>query len=347
MGKHGNIDHLKNWNSITGREDTNTSFRKILSDYSLNTDAITRANLAFIDDHNQNTMEEVYVSGGKKLKEGIKALLKYRKEELNQEVVRDDDGNIPRIKIPRQMERRQNQSEFDEYHKVLSDNIEKERELNERQKGSANGESRASIIELCAIEVKSRKPTNTYFLADMLLQRKPKVIDMTKDKLKVAILNVIDRFSDTKESLSLQNLLNEGAKEMALMEGGPIDGTFLNKVESVVINKWQNQLDKMSSEGKPLRGIRIPAALVAIAKLTNTEDTYCMGNSVIARNVMAMLAKQKRLKDQLLLNTSSSSDDSHTMTPTSIVNLHRRNTARLSPSDKKVKLMKSAKEMRL
>lgn len=313
--QHGNGLHLTDWNRITKRGDSVNNFRELVSDYSLTQDDVTRVNLAFANNHSPATMCKVYAQAGEKVLQGIHTLLKYREEQLNQ-------PNIPVIKIrlPKDAQNRERANKVLDYDELLASHVEIETRTHKHismNKGSANQDSRCSLVELCAAEIKSGPRINDVFLADLLMRESGYFFGIP---VKVqAILRVIDsfEFADQIQSISLQEFLVDEARRRGPKNDNDIDDHLVDSIEDFVIRGWLNQIKKMRNPGIPLQGYRMPAAFLTMAIASGSSD-YCLGSDLIAKRVRAMRkSREPEEKDE-------EENNEETMSPTSIVQLNRK-----------------------
>ena len=324
---HGNPLHLTDWCRITGREDTVSSFRSILSGYSLSTDDTNRANLAFANNHSEATMTRIYAHNSDKVLAGISALLRYREDQLGQTAA----SNLPvtKIKIPKEVKERQKENRGHDWDQIRSDSAKTETVQNKldsaRKGGPANDDSRASLIELCAAEIKTGSSVNNVFLADILL-RKPKLYMKIAEKVG-AILRVMDsfEFAHQMQSITLQEFLIEEARRRGPKASDDINDDLIVSIEQYVIGKcWiQGQMNKMGNPGIKLTGFRIPAALMDIATTTG-KSYYCIGSNLIAKRVSNMVRSRKNYVNG---NEEDDEEQEDALSPRSIVQLSRKTAA--------------------
>ena len=314
-GVQGNPLHLTDWKRITGRNDTPTSFRDCLCNFSLTRDEVTRANLAFMNNHSTETMVRIYASGDQKMKAGIDALKKYRNEQLHIVGIK----NPQKIKLSTRARERQIQNQLENYDETLSAAVFNESATDKEasKKHFCNNESRAALIELCAAEIKTGVSVNDRgFLADILLRRNPKYINLGKYKVKKAILRVMDSPAYQVQARSLHDLLIQEARRQGPME---IDENGLNQIENKVLDSWLRQHDKMANPGISLRGWRIPAALFDIANFTAKSD-YCLGNNLIAD----FISQMQKTRGNLAQTEQEAEEDENAMSPAAIIKLSRK-----------------------
>ena len=328
--QHGNGLHLTDWNRITGREDTINSFRTLVSNYSLTQDEVTRANLAFANNHSPATMSRVYAQAGSKVLQGIHALLKYREEQLDQPAT--SNLQFTKIRLPKELMERQRENKIQEYEENISRvvEIEKTEKKGTAKKGPANPESRCALVELIAAEIKSGTSVNDMFLADFLLKKPRKFIGVP---IKIeAILRVIDSFKFARQphTISLQEFLIDEARQQGPKNSNDINDALVDSIEKVVVEKWLKQLKKMSNPGIALKGWRIPAAFLEISIATGSLD-YCLGSDLIAQRIRNMVQKRGGLENGA--DKEEEEEEKDALSPTSIVRLSRKNMKTANTSE--------------
>ena len=329
---HGNPLHLTDWCRITDREDIPSTFRHIMSGFSLTTADTNKANFAFVNNHSEATMTRIYAQKGDKVLAGISALVKYREDHLKQ----TDASNLPatQIKIPKEIKERQTENLRRDWDQILSRKVETETIQDKldscRNGGPANDDSRASLVELCVAEKKTGTSINNFFLADILL-RKPRLIHMKTQQMVEAVLHVIDsfEFAHQEQSKTLQKLLVEEAREYGPQASNEISDDLILFIEREVIGKhWiQGQLNKLGNPGIKLSKFRLPAAFMDIAATTG-ESYYCLGSNLISNRVSDMI----KCREYHATGKEQEEEQADAMDPRSIIELSRRNLTAADPS---------------
>ena len=329
--KHGlGQEHMNLWSAVTGKNESSRTFRKALSNYSLNTDEVTRLNIAFANQHSRGTMERIYATINEKSKAGADALLKYRNDglKLNFET-KTKEGETYKGGMKHTKE--QALGKLIQWKKNLFDQLEKEKKSDgdkeKRDFRFGTSESRSAIIELCSTEVQSGQPIGKCYIADFLLRRGKNVINgrrHSKQEIHQAILNVIDsrRFHDCPSSISLRKIMVKVAKnrDIVIRDNHHEKEAAIDKVESDCLQSWRQQLNKLASGGVG-QDVRITWAMLQMQEATG-EKIYSLANNTIQTNIDNMVVKKAKLEEQVV--TIEKNIDAKQMSPGEVIKLHMR-----------------------
>ena len=306
IGKKGNPAHFSHWNAITGIRLETKDFRRTMASWSLSTDQVTRANTAFVCAHSLETMTKVYANQKMKKQKAIEVLLKYRDEALGMGTAigtsrgRSEFLSCPLTQLPEEVAERQKKLRLASYDNALSKALRNEREYHAGRHANtpdkpACDDSRASLLELIVEELESGVPATEKvgFMADVLLKREK---DEKKKKYaksisrKEAIISLIDspRFEKCPAAISLTNILILAASAKV--------GKDVDSIEEEAVKSWVKQLENMNRGGRVLHGYRTRSALVRLANISGTVETYSFGNEVIEGQVRAMQNSRKLLE---------------------------------------------------
>ena len=303
--KKGNPNHLSSWNDITDRLDTVTDFRRIMANWSLSADLVTRANSAFVCSHSVQIMTKVYARQKTKQKEGIKVLERYRVEGLGRRATSSEGRKkFLELKLPPELEERQRKLRINSYNLAFKKAIKVEREHHMEQHrdkpdNPADDASRCSLLEIIVEELKSGEPVSPKegFLADMFLKRKEgmKMGYVTNEKAIEVIMSVIDspRFAEHPSAMML--------KEILILAAARKIANKVEVIEESVVKKWVKQFGYFRRKTAKLQSFRTKAAYLSLANIAGNENTYS-GNKNIAYQVREMRDIQKRLMNDYQTN---------------------------------------------
>lgn len=303
IGKSGSKGHLSKWSEITGRTGTITDFRRNMSDWSLSTDLVTRANTAFVNNHSTDMMIKVYASKDKKREKGIEALLQYRLKGLEQSYLKH--ASLFKIQLPKDFVEKQTKRKLLSYDSSLKKIVQYERNLLEAQHDNvinkhASNESRAAFLEAITEERKSGAVNKKRgYLADKLLVR-PKPYDK-KDKIISNVLELVDspQYANNPAVISLNRILIRAAGQMENKKELPIS-EFIKEVENSVVYSWILQIENLARPGSKLIEFRNFASFQKISSLEDVGgvQTYCLNNKTIENQVQGMIDSRNSLMSE-------------------------------------------------
>jgi hypothetical protein len=292
-------EHMIQWNNATGRKDTPKMFRKLLANFSLNTDEVTRVNIAFVNQHTKETMLKVYTAMSEKCKAGVNVLQTYRDKALNIDTeIKTTEGDSITVAPTKESALAQ----LSIWKRSIKEKLEEERKLDaandaKEMEHFGSSESRSSLVELCAAEVQTGRPVGEYYIADLLLRKDEKRINK-KPMIYHEILRVIDskRFSNCQPSISLSKTMVRVARinQVEIIDDDKTEES-IDYIETECCARWKKQLDKISRIGVPIGSMRIPYAIMCMQEALG-EKHYSMGNIPLQANIDHMMSQKRGLE---------------------------------------------------
>ena len=338
-------DHMGPWTQLRGRKESPTTFRLALANFSLNTDEVTRLNIAFVNQHSKATMEYWYATLNEKSRAAIKALQNYREKCLG---IDSEPTTEAGEKIANKPTKSAAIAQLIKWRAVVMGNVNREKKedadkerTNIDKRGS--NESRAALIELCLTEIQTGQPVSKekYYLADFLLRRGKDVIKRKRigeSEIHQAILDVIDsaRFFECPSSISLRNIMLRVArnKNVEIGESDSEREESISRLEYDCLFSWRGQLNNLASVGIGQRTARITWAMLQMQEATGSKF-YSLGNPIIQISIDTILARKSELELDVA-NADGMIELSHQKSPGEVIRIHERRaqeTAQMSPME--------------
>ena len=321
--------HMQPWSNLRGRHETQSTFRKALANFSLNTDEVNRLNIAFANQHSKDTMQYWYATVNDKSKAAIKALQNYRENCLGIITIAPTAAGK---KIGNRPTKEAAAAALIRWRANLEQNVEREKK-EDANKERANidkrgsNESRAALIELCMTEIQTGQPVGNYYLADYLLRRGKDAIKKKRtgeSEIHKAILDVIDsaRFFECPSSVSLRNIMVKVARNRNVeIEDGRWEDS-IDRLEHDCLFSWRSQLTQLASVPLGTRTSRIMWAMFQIQEASGSK-CYNLGNHIIQTNIDSVLDRKLELElDLTNADRKIRLGAAHQKSPGEVVRLH-------------------------
>ena len=320
--KKGGVDswHMIPWMNATGRKNSPSIFRDAVSNFAIMTDLKTRINLAFHNNHSASTMVENYAKTSDKNLEGLKAIQKYRENRLRiaaeihsqsgrKLTIRGSTAHISQAKALQKKHEIDIRKAIEKEDKLFQDDSDR------NHTGTANNESRASLIKLCSQEIKTTRPVNTYYLADYLLRRgedKLQTQRMMYRDYTEAILSLVDspRFKESLPAMSLTRLMIRASQfyhDKGVQEED--DDVRMGNVEDKCCKEWRTQLSRITSASVSDKGLIGISHALADIKIASGKDYYNLGNIHIKTVVANVIKTRDSHRDAVLKAERDMEDD--------------------------------------